>query len=200
MLLFFFLVNIKIFPALTPDWLDSRKRGRKSKQNPWASPWAQGGRDWNRAPRAGSPWQLWPSAPQWTSLLSLESSREVPAAWKESLRFSDPMGFLFSQFYWEIIYTHQCMSLRQTAWWFGLNVLWSDCHNRFSQHPSSCMDAIKRKEKKEKHFLFVMRILRRHSVFVFIYCCLVSQSCLFATPWTVAHQSPLSTGFPGREY
>ena len=92
------------------------------------------------------------------------------------------MGFLFSQFFWEIIYTHQCMSLRQTAWWFGLNILWSDCHNRFSQHPSSCMDAIKRKEKKEKHFLLVMRILRRHSVFVFICCCLVSQSCLFCNP------------------
>ena len=31
--------------------------------------------------------------------------------------------------------------------------------------------------------------------------CLVAQSCrLFATPWTVAHQAPLSMGFPRQEY
>ena len=30
---------------------------------------------------------------------------------------------------------------------------------------------------------------------------LISQSCpLFATPWTVAHQAPLSVGFPRLEY
>ena len=29
-------------------------------------------------------------------------------------------------------------------------------------------------------------------------CCLVAQSCLFETPWTVAHQAPLSMGFPGK--
>ena len=30
---------------------------------------------------------------------------------------------------------------------------------------------------------------------------LVAKSCLsFATPWTVAHQAPLSVGFPGQEY
>ena len=80
--------------------------------------------------------------PQRASVLSLESSREVPAAWREWLCFSDTMEFLLSQCYWEIIYTHQCMSLRQTAWWFGLNIPWSDCHNRFSQHPSSCMESI----------------------------------------------------------
>ena len=34
------------------------------------------------------------------------------------------------------------------------------------------------------------------------YCCLVAKSCptLFATPWTVAHQAPLSMGFPRQEY
>ena len=105
--------------------------------------------------------------PQRASVLSLESSREVPAAWREWLCFSDTMEFLLSQFYWEIIYTHQCMNLRQTAWWFGLNIPWSDCHNRFSQHPSSCMDPIKRKEKQEKHFLLVMRILRLY-LFLFV--------------------------------
>ena len=32
--------------------------------------------------------------------------------------------------------------------------------------------------------------------------CLVAGPCptLFATPWTVAHQAPLSMGFPGHEY
>ena len=30
--------------------------------------------------------------------------------------------------------------------------------------------------------------------------CSVAQSCLFVTPWTVAHQAPLSTGLPRREY
>ena len=29
---------------------------------------------------------------------------------------------------------------------------------------------------------------------------LVAQSCLFVTPWTVAHQAPLSMGFPRQEY
>ena len=28
---------------------------------------------------------------------------------------------------------------------------------------------------------------------------LVAQSCLFVTPWTVAHQAPLSKGFPRQE-
>ena len=32
-------------------------------------------------------------------------------------------------------------------------------------------------------------------------CCLVAKSLrLFATPWTVAHQAPLSMGFPRQEY
>ena len=31
--------------------------------------------------------------------------------------------------------------------------------------------------------------------------CLVAKSCLtLATPWTVAHQAPLSVGFPRQEY
>ena len=30
--------------------------------------------------------------------------------------------------------------------------------------------------------------------------CEVAQSCLFATPWTVASQAPLSTGFSRQEY
>ena len=29
---------------------------------------------------------------------------------------------------------------------------------------------------------------------------LVAQSCLFAVPWTVAHQAPLSMGFSRQEY
>ena len=30
--------------------------------------------------------------------------------------------------------------------------------------------------------------------------CLVAQSCLFATSWTVAHQAPLSMGLSRQEY
>ena len=32
------------------------------------------------------------------------------------------------------------------------------------------------------------------------YCCAVAQLCLFGTPWAVAHQAPLSMGFPRQEY
>ena len=31
-------------------------------------------------------------------------------------------------------------------------------------------------------------------------CCLLTKSCLFVTPWTVAHQAPLSMGFFRQEY
>jgi len=31
-------------------------------------------------------------------------------------------------------------------------------------------------------------------------CCLVTKSCLTVTPWTVAHQSPLSMEFSRQEY
>ena len=31
-------------------------------------------------------------------------------------------------------------------------------------------------------------------------CCLVTKSCLFVTPWTLAHQAPLSMGFPREEH
>ena len=30
--------------------------------------------------------------------------------------------------------------------------------------------------------------------------CSGTQSCLFTTPWIVAHQAPLSMGFPKQEY
>ena len=34
-----------------------------------------------------------------------------------------------------------------------------------------------------------------------LYCCLISvMSDSFASPWTVAHQAPLSTAFPRQEY
>ena len=36
---------------------------------------------------------------------------------------------------------------------------------------------------------------------LFCCCCLVAKSCLtLSTPWTVAHQVPLSMGFPREEY
>ena len=38
-------------------------------------------------------------------------------------------------------------------------------------------------------------------VYVELLCCLVAKLCLtLATPWTVAHQAPLSMGFPRQEY
>ena len=40
-----------------------------------------------------------------------------------------------------------------------------------------------------------------HSESVFVCCCLVAKSCpTLATPWTLAHQAPLSMGFPRQEY
>lgn len=36
-----------------------------------------------------------------------------------------------SQFYWEIIGKHHSISLRHTAWWFDLRILWNDDHFRF---------------------------------------------------------------------
>ena len=33
-----------------------------------------------------------------------------------------------------------------------------------------------------------------------VHVCLFGQSCLFVTPGTVAHQGPLSVGFPRQEY
>jgi len=32
------------------------------------------------------------------------------------------------------------------------------------------------------------------------FCCLISLSNSFAAPWTIAHQGPLSMGFPRQEY
>ena len=42
-------------------------------------------------------------------------------------------------------------------------------------------------------------VYHSHSFFGFS-CCLVAKLCLTATPWTVAHQAPLSVGFPIQEY
>ena len=45
---------------------------------------------------------------------------------------------------------------------------------------------------KHHHFL----ISAKHVVIVQ----LLSRAQLFATPWSIAHQAPLSMGFPGQEY
>ena len=46
-------------------------------------------------------------------------------------------------------------------------------------------------------------LMQIHSIFIYkcsITCVLFTQSCwLFASPWTVAHQAPLSTGFSRQE-
>ena len=40
-----------------------------------------------------------------------------------------------------------------------------------------------------------------YSIVLNVCCCLDAKSCLtFVTPWTVAHQATLSTGFPRQEY
>ena len=41
--------------------------------------------------------------------------------------------------------------------------------------------------------------VQAYVLFVFVFF-LVVQSCLFATPWTVLNQAPLSMGFPRQEY
>ena len=50
------------------------------------------------------------------------------------------------------------------------------------------------------HFFFFLAFPPYFNVYV--HCCfLVTKSCLtFVTPWTVAHQAPLSMGFPRQEY
>ena len=43
----------------------------------------------------------------------------------------------------------------------------------------------------------------RHLIFFSLfmkYKCVCAQSCLTATPWTIAHQAPLSMGCPSQEY
>ena len=37
-------------------------------------------------------------------------------------------------------------------------------------------------------------------VVVLLFCAVLSRVRLFATPWTVAYQAPLSMGFPRQEY
>ena len=37
-------------------------------------------------------------------------------------------------------------------------------------------------------------------VYICVYVHVLSHVCLFAAPWTVAHQAPLSIGFPRQEY
>ena len=41
-------------------------------------------------------------------------------------------------------HTHN-MNLRYTTWWLDLYTSWNDCHNRFSEQPSSHMDTTLKK-------------------------------------------------------
>ena len=56
----------------------------------------------------------------------------------------------FFSFYWKIIDIHH--KFKTYSMMFNLHILWNDYHKRFSQHPSSHIDTIKRN-------LLVMRIL-----------------------------------------
>ena len=50
-------------------------------------------------------------------------------------------------------------------------------------------------------FFLEVRTLRIFSVFIYnIHACVLSHVQLFAIPWTVAHQAPLSMGSPSQEY
>ena len=55
-----------------------------------------------------------------------------------------------------------------------------------------------------RRFLYISTKLsnRKKAIYktLFCHCCLVSHVQLFANPWTVALQAPLSMGFPRQEY
>lgn len=55
-----------------------------------------------------------------------------------------------SQFYWEIMDIHHCISLRHRASWFYLHILWNDYHNRISWQLYSQIHTIKIKERRRK--------------------------------------------------
>ena len=48
--------------------------------------------------------------------------------------------------------------------------------------------------------LLVSSEFQSHTFMACVHVCSVTQSCLFATPWTVACQAPTSMGFPREEY
>ena len=56
------------------------------------------------------------------------------------------MYYFSFQFYWDVIGIKHCISLRSTAQWCDLHILWSGYHSKFSEHLSSHIDT--KKEKK----------------------------------------------------
>ena len=57
------------------------------------------------------------------------------------------------------------------------------------------------RRQQEMHFLWLYNPLREHLTGTILLClCSVVQYQLFGTPWTVAHQAPLSMGFFREEY
>ena len=52
--------------------------------------------------------------------------------------------------------------------------------------------------EKTVHFLFFFFNINTFIYFLKVKVKLLSRVRLFATPWTVAHQVPLSMGFPGK--
>ena len=57
-------------------------------------------------------------------------------------------SFFSFQFYWDVIATQHCLSLRCREYWFYWYPSWNDFHNKFSEHPSSHMHTKLKKEKK----------------------------------------------------
>ena len=49
-------------------------------------------------------------------------------------------------------------------------------------------------------FGFVLLWRRKHFLYSYIFVCMRNRVWIFATPWTVAHQAPLSMGFSRQEY
>ena len=48
--------------------------------------------------------------------------------------------------------------------------------------------------------LFLLNVFFYFSFCVYVCVCTLSHICLFVTPWTIAHQAPLSMGFFRQEY
>ena len=65
-----------------------------------------------------------------------------------------------------------------------------------------CLSSLEIGSKKEKIFVYAIHIcsLKTQPSALHVHACSLSHVQLFATPWTAAHQAPLSTGLSRQEY
>ena len=70
----------------------------------------------------------------WAGTYSMVQDHQSPdkVHGKKDLMYKNMMMITSSQFCWEIIDIHHYMSLRYSAWWLDLHILWNDYHHRFS--------------------------------------------------------------------